>query len=510
MPEKHHKQLMNSINNSGLNKFPAAGTAVPWTASYNSTTNTEGISSIYTDNKWTDRAAASAANCGLTNGNSANTSAWTSSVTTAKKNTSRRHCSRPIETNKTTISTNRSDKTRRKKNQQSLDSRQRITAIKTQKGNQITASSREDIHEHMTEMILLEPIINNTEGLDKQLTIQGMKKEIQQMKHQNVYTAEVHSDTLAPQQQQNIIQSRCLTQQRNRSTTRIVAKLRKHTNLQRAEISSNTQPAPQLDRTDWRHFSSVPARGSSTAATHELYMYPPTEFYNESGKPTWQRSRNSWPTRSRRWAQHLLHTAAQRIHTCLCGRPFLLGEEATMTINKIFAAIQQHLLLRPTRKVTAEKTVSFLGCNITNRGDDYELGIEHGEAQASNSAWIIHIENTNSRSRTIPQPRGTQRISTVTQQTRMDDIHKTWHLLRNKRGGTGIAATNISKSADAQTPLTLHQGTTHYKQIIRPRVRLTEAAHDLKVYVDSDWAACVDTRKSTPGFTITFLGETVS
>lgn len=152
----------------------------------------------------------------------------------------------------------------------------------------------------MTEMILLEPIINNTEGLDKQLTIQGMKKEIQQMKHQNVYTAEVHSDTLAPQQQQNIIQSRCLTQQRNRSTTRIVAKLRKHTNLQRAEISSNTQPAPQLDRTDWRHFSSVPARGSSTAATHELYMYPPTEFYNESGKPTWQRSRNSWPTRSRR------------------------------------------------------------------------------------------------------------------------------------------------------------------------------------------------------------------
>ena len=196
-----------------------------------------------------------------------------------------------IETNKTTISTNRSDKTRRKKNQQSLDSRQRITAIKTQKGNQITASSREDIHEHMTEMILLEPIINNTEGLDKQLTIQGMKKEIQQMKHQNVYTAEVHSDTLAPQQQQqqNIIQSRCLTQQRNRSTTRIVAKLRKHTNLQRAEISSNTG-----------QISSVPARGSSTAATHELYMYPPTEFYNESGKATWRRSRNSWPTRSRR------------------------------------------------------------------------------------------------------------------------------------------------------------------------------------------------------------------
>ena len=64
-------------------------------------------------------------------------------------------------------------------------SRQRITAVtvKTNKGQEITACSSEDTNEHITEMILLEPI-NDTEGLDKQLTTQGMKKEVQQIKQQ--------------------------------------------------------------------------------------------------------------------------------------------------------------------------------------------------------------------------------------------------------------------------------------------------------------------------------------
>ena len=54
------------------------------------------------------------------------------------------------------------------------------------------------------------------------------------------------------------------------------------------------------------------------------------------------------------------------------------------------------------------------------------------------------------------------------------------------------------------------RGTTHYKQITRPTVKLTQTTHDLNVYVDSDWAGCVETRKSTTGFSITFLGATIS
>ncbi len=96
--------------------------------------------------------------------------------------------------------------------------------IKTKQGKEITACSSEDTNERITETILLEPIINDTAGPDKQLTTQGTKKEIQQTKQQNVYT-QVHIDTLTRQQRQNIIQSRWVL--RNKGTearARIVAK----------------------------------------------------------------------------------------------------------------------------------------------------------------------------------------------------------------------------------------------------------------------------------------------
>eukprot|EP00435_Cladocopium_sp_Y103_P031950 s1700_g8.t1 len=89
-------------------------------------------------------------------------------------------------------------------------SRLRITkaTIKTKQGEEITAYSCEDATEQQTERILLEPIVNNTDGLDKQKkTIEGMKQRFCSMKQQQVYM-EVDINTLTPEQRKNIIQSR--------------------------------------------------------------------------------------------------------------------------------------------------------------------------------------------------------------------------------------------------------------------------------------------------------------
>ena len=70
----------------------------------------------------------------------------------------------------------------------------------------------------------MEPMVSNTEGLDKQKTSEGMKNEIDSMKKQQVYV-EVDIDTLTPEQRKNIIQSRWVLRDKgNNVLPRIVAK----------------------------------------------------------------------------------------------------------------------------------------------------------------------------------------------------------------------------------------------------------------------------------------------
>ena len=66
--------------------------------------------------------------------------------------------------------------------------------------------------------------MNNTDGLDKQKTLEGMKQEILPMKPEQVYM-EVDINTLTPEQRKNIIQSRWVLRDKgNKVRARIVTK----------------------------------------------------------------------------------------------------------------------------------------------------------------------------------------------------------------------------------------------------------------------------------------------
>ena len=55
------------------------------------------------------------------------------------------------------------------------------------------------------------------------------------------------------------------------------------------------------------------------------------------------------------------------------------------------------------------------------------------------------------------------------------------------------------------------KGTQHYRQVIRPTAKIPPTQiPDLNIYVDSDWAGCPETRRSTTGFLITLLGATIN
>ena len=101
-----------------------------------------------------------------------------------------------------------------------------MSAIKftTGDGKQMETTSSEDTEEIDNERILVEPIIHDTEGLDPQRISQGMKKEVQQMEDQSVFT-EIDGNTMTPEQRANIIKSRwVLKPKHNEARARTVAK----------------------------------------------------------------------------------------------------------------------------------------------------------------------------------------------------------------------------------------------------------------------------------------------
>ena len=144
-----------------------------------------------------------------------------------------------------------------------------------------------------------------------------------------------------------------------------------------------------------------------------------------------------------------------------------LGEE--QIVNKLFKEIQQHLLLRPTGTMSPGNTVAFLGRNITNRGDHYEISL------ADDHTTTLLTKTNLQDSKPAPAP-GTSALKTATADHEQalsaeehaqyrravgklptDDIHTTRHQLRNKRTGKSIAAANNSRSTKAEAPSQVHQ-----------------------------------------------------
>ena len=206
----------------------------------------------------------------------------------------------------------------------------------------------------------------------------------------------------------------------------------------------------------------------------------------------------------------------------LRGRSLIPIGEPTV-VDELFTSIQQHLLLRPTRDRTVSNTVNFLGRNVTNKGDYYEICLSDKyttdllyEAGMANSkpAPATGTKDKGQQHRPGPatQRRGTQSIPMGSRQTTVDDLHQTRRQLGNKGASKILNRANNSRSTEAEPSTKIHQRhialQDYYKVYIRPTDKTTDITPDVGVYVDSDWG-CATKRKSTTGFVIKVMGATI-
>ena len=133
------------------------------------------------------------------------------------------------------------------------------------------------------------------------------------------------------------------------------------------------------------------------AATDNLYMWPPPELYPSGHNTTtvWKLNKAIYGLRSspKSWQDHFAQVLQQLGLTRLTSEPNVYrNKEQTMfvmvhvddllflgqpqEVNKTFQEIQKHVLLRPTGTLGVGQTIQFLGRDIYNKGDHFELSLK--------------------------------------------------------------------------------------------------------------------------------------
>ena len=400
--------------------------------------------------------------------------------------------------------------------------------VTTTNGQKIEATSNEDEQDIKTEKILPEPWVNSAEGLDKEQTIEGMKQEIKSMKEQGVYT-EVHISQLSPEQRKKIIKSRWVLRQKgNTVRARIVAKgytIHRGDQRQRRHLCVNTDllcpqdatgpsTLQQPDLSNRRHLNSLSTCRSSNSrslyvlTSRVLQRLRPDSLAAQQFIYGLRISPKAWQNHLAEVMQQLglrrlvsepnVYATPQGDAYILCYVDDLLFIGQQETVNKLFRSIQQHLLLRPTGELTVRNTISFLGRNICNKGDYYEIS-------PANSYTTELLEEANMLNCNPAPAPGTNTLKATSEleQELNKEEHAAYRRMAGKLQWMTYTRPDIGFATALTQPTTADQqklkhllryikenSTLHYKQYGRPTTKTptAEATPDIQAFVDSDWA----------------------
>ena len=278
--------------------------------------------------------------------------------------------------------------------------------ITTKKGDKITTASCEDEQEAEVERMLQEPFVYDNEGLDPLKVQQGMKKEAQSMKTQGVFTEMDYNDV--PEEHKNkIIESKWANKpKQDEVRCRIVAKGFLETIQDLDNIYARTPIFGILrilltmaQRNHW----TIQAGDVSTAflhapaATDNLYMWPPPELYPSGHNTTtvWKLNKAIYGLRSspKSWQDHFARVLQQLGLSRLTSEPNVYrNNEQTMFAmvyvmtyysldnnkkpTRLSSKYKSMYYYRPTGTLGIGQTIQFLGRDIHNNGDLFEVSLK--------------------------------------------------------------------------------------------------------------------------------------
>ena len=405
-----------------------------------------------------------------------------------------------------------------------------------------------DEEEEKAELIASHPTFWYDTEYPEELLVEGMQQEIQSMKTFDVYE-EMLEELLDNVQKAKIID------------TRWVHRYKGHGVRSRLVVRGFMQQIEDADET----FASTPtlitlktlltvaqAKGwsvrtadVSTAFLHatlteDVYIRPPAEYY-PAGGVIWKLKRALYGLKNspRLWQDHFAsvmnehdfvrtkcdsnlyyHKSLRLYIVCYVDDLLLLGDDDL--IVSTLSALNKSLLLRETGKLDEGTSVDFLGRVITKHNGAVTLTMD--------PKFIDTLLDEMNMKTCKPSPTpGSETLKRATLENE-EPVDAETHKLYRRMVGKLLWLTNVRNdimfavkelSRGLQQPTFLHMnklkhllrylsGTKTLAETLRPNRQLlldpSKTAIDINTFVDSDWAGCNATRKSTSGCALFVLG----
>ena len=423
-----------------------------------------------------------------------------------------------------------------------------VASISTKSGLDVPIEPNVDREEELQALRAAEPVLWYDTEFDREQEIAGMNKEITSIKDFDVYEEKLITEC-TPDQLQNAISTKWVKRAKGDGVKCRVCVRGYDQEVDPDDTYASTPSLITLKLLltlavahGWR----ILAGDVSTAFLHalltdEVFVIPPVEYYPNGGV-LWKLRKAMYGLKQspRMWQQHFASVAAslgferlksdsnlyfqpERRCYMLCYVDDLLIFGDKKTTEFLFSELQKQLCLRSEGVLEPGTSISFLGRCITRREDSIEMSMPTSYIDK----MLEQLDMLKCRHAATPGIDALRKLIDSEELLSPED-HKLYLRivgqllwLSSIRPDIQFAVKDLSRGLTSPTEdhrtkmktlLRYLAGTKPMVLTLRPKIipHSKQTTFDIDTYVDSDWAGCATSRRSTSGMALYFLGTLIT
>ena len=423
-----------------------------------------------------------------------------------------------------------------------------VASISTKTGLDVPIEPNVDREEELQALRAAEPVLWYDTEFDREQEIAGMNKEMTSIKDFDVYEEKLITEC-TPDQLQNAISTKWVKRAKGDGVKCRVCVRGYDQEVDPDDTYASTPSLITLKlllTLAVAHGWHILAGDVSTAFLHalltdEVFVIPPVEYYPNGGV-LWKLRKAMYGLKQspRMWQQHFASVAAslgferlksdsnlyfhpERRCYMLCYVDDLLIFGDKKTTEFLFSELQKKLCLRSEGVLEPGTSISFLGLCITRREDSIEMSMPTSYIDK----MLEQLDMVKCRHAATPGTDALRKLIDSEELLSPED-HKLYRRIVGqllwlssirpdiqfavKELSRGLTSPTEDHRTKMKTLLRYLAGTKPMVLTLRPKIipHSKQTTFDIDAYVDSDWAGCATSRRSTSGMALYFLGTLIT